>query len=367
MNSGEKREGGRYGALAKAIFLAAGMVVLGWFLYQTVEILLLFMFALILALVLNAPTTRLESKGVPRVAAALLVCGSVLAVAALLGWLIVPRIAGDLGTLVNNLPDYASRLADRLASLFGDYPEVERKLRLDSEAAARMVPSLPTLLGRVGRYSLSLLSVLVIAIVLASTVVYMVVSPRPLMELYLQAFPPRLRDRAARAFARSSKMVVGWMWSNVLVGSMEAVAVALFLTLMDIPGALVWAAFALFAELVPKIGPYLMALPPTLVALSINPLTALWVALFYLALNEFMGDFVMPRVRASTMNIHPVSTLFMMLAMGSAFGLLGALIATPLAGFVKAYYEEFYLARHPEDARMDERVEAMITRRVDDP
>ena len=44
------------------------------------------------------------------------------------------------------------------------------------------------------------------------------------------------------------------------------------------------------------------------------------------------------------MNLHPVSTLFVMLAMASAFGLTGALIATPLTAFIKAYYETFILA-----------------------
>lgn len=72
-------------------------------------------------------------------------------------------------------------------------------------------------------------------------------------------------------------------------------------------------------------------------------MTALWVLIFYLILNEIMGDLVIPRIRASTMNLHPVSTLFSMLALASAFGLIGALIATPLTAFVKAYYETFYV------------------------
>ena len=68
-------------------------------------------------------------------------------------------------------------------------------------------------------------------------------------------------------------------------------------------------------------------------------------ALFYLLLNEVVGNFVIPRIRASTMDMHASSVMFMMLAMAAAFGIPGALIATPAAAFVKAYYEEFYLLR----------------------
>jgi predicted PurR-regulated permease PerM len=113
---------------------------------------------------------------------------------------------------------------------------------------------------------------------------------------------------------------------------------------MGIPGVWVWAALTLFAEMIPKLGFYIMAVPPTLVALSIHPMTALWVLIFYIAFDEISGDLLMPKIRASTMNLHPVSTLFVMLAMASAFGLTGALIATPLTAFIKAYYETFILA-----------------------
>lgn len=152
----------------------------------------------------------------------------------------------------------------------------------------------------------------------------MLINPAPLVETYLMLFSEDNRLKAAHALAKASKMMLGWMWSNLVVGSMEAIAVFFFLSFMGLSGVWVWTGLALFAEMVPKLGLYIMAIPPVLIALSIDPITALWVLGFYLALNETMGDFVMPEIRASTMNLHPVSTLFVMLPMGSAFGLIGA-------------------------------------------
>jgi predicted PurR-regulated permease PerM len=99
-----------------------------------------------------------------------------------------------------------------------------------------------------------------------------------------------------------------------------------------------------------------------LVALSINPMTALWVALCYLVMNEATGNLVAPVVRGSAMEIHPVVILFYTIAMASAFGLVGALIATPLAAFVKAYYDEFYLAARSAPSHMEASVEMMLER-----
>lgn len=100
-------------------------------------------------------------------------------------------------------------------------------------------------------------------------------------------------------------------------------------------------------------------------AFSEDPVVALWTVLFYIALNEVMGDLVVPRIRRSTMQLHPVFSLVTMLVMGSAFGLLGALAATPLAGFLKAYTEEFFLdARRGDADQMDRLTTAMLRREV---
>lgn len=121
-----------------------------------------------------------------------------------------------------------------------------------------------------------------------------------------------------------------------------------------------WGLLAFFSELVPRISNYLIAIPPLLVAFAVDPMMALWVLIFYTAQAEITGNFITPLIRSRQMNLHPVSQLFMVLALGSAFGVLGALLATPLAGFAKAYYEEFYLARQPDIQHEDESLTRML-------
>ncbi|HEV2129613.1 MAG TPA: AI-2E family transporter [Longimicrobiaceae bacterium] len=105
-----------------------------------------------------------------------------------------------------------------------------------------------------------------------------------------------------------------------------------------------------------------MAIPPVVVALSVDPLTAIWVGLFYVVLSEILGNFIAPRVRAERMDLRPVYLLLMTLAMAVASGVLAVLVASPMAGFLKVCFDEFYLASQPEDARIEERVEAMMDR-----
>jgi predicted PurR-regulated permease PerM len=191
-------------------------------------------------------------------------------------------------------------------------------------------------------------------------VVYAVVNPRPLLQFYFSFFSPAKREQAKNALFNTSAMLNGWMKSNLIGGGIEAVCVTTFLSIMNVPGAWVFGAIALFAILIPKIGFFIMAVPPVLVALSINGLTALWVTIFFLALDEIMGDFVLPRIRSTTMNLHPVSTIVAVLIMGSAFGFIGALLATPVTAIIKAYYEAFFSARIKRDKQMNSRIDAII-------
>lgn len=350
-------------ALAKASFLVAGLLVLLWFLRQIIGVLLFFMLALIMALALNAPVTWLEQRRVPRIAATLIVFVTVGVVAGLLAWFTVPRLVRDLVVLVETLPQYLAGLSAQIARFFSAYPEVEQYLRIDQGTVSQLFGFLPGVLGGVWRYSLSLIIALILGLVLISVVLYAVADPRPLLSGYIAALPPHLRDPATRAFTRASRMVVAWVYSSAIISAMKAVPAFFVLSYLGIPGALVWSVFTFFADLVPRLGFYLMSIPPVLIALSIDPMTALWVGLFYWGISEILGNFVAPRIQAAAMALHPVFLLFVTLALVSAFGLIGALIATPVAGFIRAYYDEFYLNRIPKDPDQAERVEAMLARR----
>jgi predicted PurR-regulated permease PerM len=352
----------KYKVNLRLIYVAAFTLLGFWFAHEIISVLFLFFFAIVLSLVLNAPTMWLVSKKVPRTGATLLVFLSMLLVFFFVGWLILPRIMEQVTSLASDLPQYFSNLQNQLASWLKDYPSLQ-KVVSDNFALQDSMPSATKIIANLGRLSYSFIGLIFIFIVFFSLVLYMLINPVPLLETYLLLFNEEKRPKAAQALAKASKMMVGWIWSNLVAGSMEAVAVFFFLSYMDVPGVWIWAGLALFAELVPKLGLYIMAVPAILIALSVSPLTALWVLIFYLVLNEIMGDFVMPRIQASAMNLHPVSTLFVMLAMASAFGLIGALIATPLTAFIKAYYETFYLPTTQKDG-LKGQVELVLKRQV---
>jgi predicted PurR-regulated permease PerM len=348
-----------YRSLSRAIYLAAGLFIAIWFAHAILQVILLFFFAIVITIVLNAPVTILERKKFSRTAASLMVFFGVLICFALVGWMVIPKMVTQVKILVADLPKFLDGINKRLEGWLGNgTPE---QPQTTAQTIVSQLPPVSTIIRGVGQYFINFMSGLLLIIFFFCLVIYMLINPRPLLELYLSFFPDSKKDKAAEAFAYASRMTIGWMWSNVFAGALRSVIVWFFLYFMGIPGVWVWAGVTFFAELIPKIGFYIMAVPPILIAFSISPTTALWVAAFYIVLDEIIGDFLIPRIRSTTMKIHPASLLIMLVALSAAFGVMGAFIATPLTAFIKAYYETFYKKKLQAE-KHDENIDRMLFR-----
>lgn len=326
------------------VLAAAAAVVALWFLAQIVIAILLLFFAVVVGIALSAPVGWFMRRGLRRQTAALLTLLLFFGAIALLGALVIPRLAAQMVLLANQLPDFLNRIDGQIAALVERYPDLHQYFSGGSPTRA-IAPSPAELFRGIGGVSLSLLGGIALAIIFFSSVAYVVLDPRPILNAYLGSLPRAYLPAGMRAYRRACRSVIGWTKASFVIGAIQAVAVFAFLSWMQVPGALVWAALAFFADFIPRIGGYVMALPPIVLALTVGPMTAIWVGLYYLISNEILGSIVAPKIRGATMQLHPVLLLFFTLAFALAFGLLGAIVATPAAAFFSAFYSEFYLKR----------------------
>ena len=339
---GQKRSG-IFASWLGFVLAAAAAVVALWFLQKIVIAILLLFFAAVVAIALSAAVEWFVRRGASRRLAGpltlILFFGSII----LLGALVIPQLATQIAVLVDQLPGFIVRIDGQLAGLFARYPELHDYF---ATGGTRSLAPPPTeLLQGIGGISLGLLGGVALSIIFFSTVAYIVLDPRPILNAYLGSLPRYALAPGMRAYRRARLAVIGWTKASLVIGAIQAVAVFIFLSLMHVPGALVWAALAFFADFIPRIGGYVMAAPPILLSLTVGPMTPIWVTLYYLVSNEILGSVVAPKIRGATMQLHPVLILFFTLAFALAFGLLGAIVAAPAAAFFQAYYSEFYLKR----------------------
>lgn len=324
------------------VLAAASAVVVLWFLSRIVIAILLLFFAIVIAIALSAPVAWFMRRGLSRRLSAALTLLLFYGTIVLVGALVIPPLVDQIVRLANSLPSLLARIEHQLVAWLAAYPELQPLARVNPEGGGEIAVNI---FAGVGAFSLSVIGGLALTIIFFSTIAYIVLEPRPILKGYLGSLPRASRRAGMRAYRRACRGVVGWTKASLVTGAIQAVATFIFLSLMDIPGALVWAVLAFFSDFIPRIGGYVMAFPPVVLSLSLGPMTAVWVALFYFVSNEILGSVVAPKVRGATMQLHPVLLIFFTLAFALAFGLLGALVATPAAAFASAFYSEYYLRR----------------------
>jgi predicted PurR-regulated permease PerM len=105
--------------------------------------------------------------------------------------------------------------------------------------------------------------------------------------------------------------------------------------------ALVFGAWVALTEVLPYLGPWLGAIPPTVYALVVHPISALWVVLLFLAIHQIEGHIVVPNVMGGALRLHPLLVIFGLLAGIEINGIPGALVALPLLAAGRATWEFF--------------------------
>jgi predicted PurR-regulated permease PerM len=97
-------------------------------------------------------------------------------------------------------------------------------------------------------------------------------------------------------------------------------------------------------ELVPFVGPILGAIPPVVVALFQDPLSAVWVVILFIAIQQLEGHVVAPQIFGHALRINPVLVILALLFGDAIYGLIGALVALPVAAVLRETI--VYLRRH---------------------
>jgi predicted PurR-regulated permease PerM len=158
--------------------------------------------------------------------------------------------------------------------------------------------------------------------------------------------------------------VKGQLALSLIIGTTAGVGLWILSAIGLFPGgsryAVLFGVWAGITELIPYIGPWLGAAPPVLYALVQHPLSALWVALLFLGIQQLEGHIVVPKVMGHSLRLHPLLVIFGLLAGGEIYGFAGIIVALPLLAAGRAAWEFFSerieLARWSAEESVDEAV-----------
>jgi predicted PurR-regulated permease PerM len=169
---------------------------------------------------------------------------------------------------------------------------------------------------------------------------YLLVDFDQLLRFFIRLFPRQNRLRVHEATRRVTTKVSAWLGGQLLLGGIIGSSAAVGLWLLGVPYFYVLALLAAIGEMIPVIGPILSAIPAVLVALTVKPMLALFVMVFFIVQQQVENHLLVPRVMARQVGISAVVVIVALMIGGSLLGIVGAILAVPTAAILQVLFEE---------------------------
>lgn len=319
-----------------------------WVLTQIEVVLVLGLFGLLLGTILEGPVRRLEERHIPRPAGIFIVYAGIIGTLVLLVFLIIPPIAEQAGDFRTEIPatlreleqewsagsnpllrGLGADLLDRAINFFN-----EPQGQLSTDAAERAIPVLTNITAGI----VGVLTLLVITF-------YYLMEKALLRQLIIQQLLPERQQRVNRIWEDVENKVGGWMRGQLvlclIIGTIATVSYGI-IDLRFWPLLGLWAGLT---EIIPIIGPWIGGVPAVLVAITMGWETALITAGVIVGMQTLENWVLVPRVMRGAVGLTPLTVFLAILAGTQFMGVVGAVLAIPIAATLQVILTNFLDAR----------------------
>lgn len=308
-----------------------------WLAVRLLDVLLILAVGALLAAAMQPPVTWLARRGVPRGLGVLLLYLVLLTLLGLSAYALAPVVVSQVGQVATGSwrsGDWLEQLIARWQVTAGRYPELAPLLEWPLQWGAELAAWLAGL----GRWAVSLSHLLLGGLLTLVVAYFMAADPDPPRRALLSLLPAPYRRRAYHLSGHLVRQVGRWAWSQGLLGLYIAVAFGLGLAVLGVPYAPLLALAGGLLEVIPLLGGTVTTLAAVLVSLPHSWTMALGAVVWYAVVNLVENYVLIPRLYQRTMRLHPLLVLAAFLVGGRLLGLMGVLLAVPLAAIAQAVW-----------------------------
>jgi predicted PurR-regulated permease PerM len=322
-----------------------GVAAAVWLLIRLWPILIVLVVTLVLVGTLGPAVAALERRRFSRNGALAIVFISMAAVTAILAALTIPAMGRELVEIVEHAPQLQSRMAAVLErSRFSrSLAPAVRAFRLDQVLLKGNAEDTFAFSERI----VELVGYFFTTVVLA---IYLTAGRDHARGAVYAWVPRRFHVRLARITLNLETIVGGYMRGQLITSAAIALFVFALLTALRLPNALALAVFAGFCDVIPFIGGFLATAPAVLAALSRGVGVAAIVFFALMTYQQFESRVLVPRVYGRALRLSPSAVILALLIGGRLLGVLGALLALPVAAGLRMIIEELRVELPGDDS-----------------
>jgi predicted PurR-regulated permease PerM len=305
------------------------------------SVLIIIGLALFIAVGLDPVVSWLVRHRFPRWAAVLTVIGCALVLAAAFLAAAIPPLTSEATALTHQIPHYIHTLQDRnsqLGKLNVRYHIQQRLSKLVTSGGSSLIG------GVLGAGELVLSTASFILAVLVLSIYFLAGLPRIKIFAY-QLVPHSRRPRVILISDEVLAKVGGYLLGNFITSAIAGLGTYVWMLALGIPYPILLGMFVALADLIPVIGSTVGGAVVTLVALTVSLPVAVATLAFYICYRLAEDYLLVPRVMGRTVQVPAVVSLIAVLIGGVLLGIVGALVAIPIAAAIRLLLQEIAIRR----------------------
>jgi predicted PurR-regulated permease PerM len=335
--------------IVRTMLAAVGVVLSLYVIYLLRKPISWVLIAIFLAVALAGPVSLLERRMRRGFAIAVVYLG-LLAVPIGIAALVVPPLVTQVNNLVQNLPKYAQDAQDftqknsTLRKLENDY-NVTEKLQQQAQKLPAKIGDAASVLGDIGLGLVNSLFALFTILVLTA---FLLGSGRGWIDRALALRPPEQAVRMRKALDHIGRAVGAYVGGAIAQATVAGVTAFIVLSILGVPFAAALSIIVFFADLIPLVGATLGAVLVAIVTLfsDFPTATIVW-AIFSIVYQQVENTVIQPQIQKRAVNVHPFIVLVAVLFGSTLLGVLGALVAIPVAAALQILGRDMWARRQP--------------------
>jgi predicted PurR-regulated permease PerM len=310
------------------------------------QIFVLILVSLFLATGLNPAVEALRARNLSRGSAVAVIFSSVILFVVFFAFVVVPPVVSQGTNLIQNAPQLLDNLMknstiNNLNDQFGIIDTLQSRLNSVTSDGTLLISTFGGVLG-VGQ---SILSGFFTALTILVLTLYFITSLPQVVSLGLSLVPASRRDRVGKLTNAVIERVGIFVGSQILIAAMAGVFVVLLTWVLGMPSPIAIGMIVFVVALIPLIGHFIGSVVVTLIAFTQSPLIGLIAFVAYVLYVQIENYVVTPRIMKRTLSVPGAVTIISALIGSSLLGLVGGLLAVPVAASIILILDEVVIPR----------------------
>jgi len=310
------------------------------------QIFVLILVSLFLATGLNPAVEALRKRNLSRGSAVAVIFSSVILFVVFFAFVVVPPVVSQGSNLIQNAPQLLddlmkNRTINSLNDQFGIIDTLQSRLNSVTSDGTLLISTFGGVIG-VGQ---SILSGFFTALTILVLTLYFITSLPQVVNLGLSLVPASRRDRVGKLTNAVIERVGLFVGSQILIAAMAGIFVVVLSTVLSLPSPIAIGMIVFVVALIPLIGHFIGAGVVTLIALTQSPLVGLIAFVTYVLYVQIENYIVTPRIMKRTLSVPGAVTIISALIGSSLLGLVGGLLAVPVAASIILILDEGVIPR----------------------